>query len=78
MRHGIQEAGCQPSQAAVAQSRVLLTGAQCVQINAQILEPLPDGILLLKIDEVVFQQSSNEEFHGEIMDLLLLKADMPL
>ena len=35
-------------------------------------------IVNLQIDEIVFQQAANEKLHGEVMDLFLLEADMPL
>ena len=78
MGHRIQKTGRQAAKAAVAQSRILLAGTQLIQIDAKIAEPLPNNVLHLQIDQVVFQQTANEELHGKIMDLLLLEPNMPL
>ena len=69
---GVDEAGGQPAQAAVAKSGVPLQLIEGLQVLPQVSQALPDHLGDAEVHEVVLQQAPDEELHGEIVDLLLL------
>ena len=62
-RHGVQEAGRQTSQAAVAQRRVNLFFQQVGQVNVVFFQDLTDLLIPAKVQQVVTRQTANQEFH---------------
>ena len=76
--HGVQEAGRQTAQAAVSEAGVLFALAQRIQVDAQIVEALPDRLFDLQIDQIVPEQAADQKLHGEVVDLFLLVPDVAL
>ena len=78
-RQRIEEAGCQSSQTAVAQSRIGLLVFDGIDLEAQFLEGFLDGAVGHQVDGVVAEGAAHEEFHGHIYDCLgILIFECPL
>ena len=67
---GIQETGCQTSQAAVAQSGIRLLILKHVDIHAQLLQNFLCALVSLQVDHVIAQGTSHQELHGHIVNHL--------
>ena len=76
--HGIDEAGGQPAQAAVAESGVLLCIHQGLHVVAQLLEGLAVDPLQLQVHHRVQQRAAHQELGAQVVDELrvLLAAAM--
>ena len=74
---GIQEAGCKPSQTAVAKGRIRLLVLQGVKVDVKLLQSLPDLLFLTEIDQIVAKGTALQKLHGQIVnDLCVLFLDL--
>ncbi len=69
---GVQIAGGQTAQAAVAQTRVGLHLVQVVNVHAALLQSLGEHVLQAQIIQIVTQGGAHQELHGHIVHLLAL------
>ncbi len=70
--HGVQVAGGQTAQAAVAQGRVGLHLEDVTGFEAQMVQGLLELGQQPQVVGVLHQAPAHEEFHGQVVDLLLL------
>ncbi len=70
--HGVQVAGGQAAQAAVAQAGVGLLFKQVGCGEAQPLQRVLQGVQQPQVVGVFFQRAAHEELQGQVMDLALL------
>ena len=71
-RHGVDEAGCETAEAAVAEAGIRLLLERIRQGEVEVLQYLLHGLLDTEIHEVALEQTAHEELDGEVVDLLLL------
>ena len=76
--HGIQIAGGQTAQTAVAQTGVRLLLKEVGGGVAQVLQRLLQGIQQAEIVGVLLQRAAHEELHGQVVDLPLLVLPDPV
>ncbi len=69
---GIQEAGSQTSQTAVAQCPIRLLVLERGEIQSQLLDGLADFLMCTEVDDVVAQCPSHQELHREIIHSLVV------
>jgi len=67
-RHGIQEAGGEPAETAVAQSGVDLDVAQGVPVDAVIRKRLLAERVHFQVDDIVAEQAPDQEFERQVVD----------
>ena len=67
---GIQKAGGQSPQAAVAQPRIRLQLIQRLQLDAEFLQHPPGLLGQVQVIQGVFQRPAHEELHAQIVHLL--------
>jgi hypothetical protein len=67
---GVEEAGGEAAEAAVAETGVAFDVAQEVPGEAQLLHGLADGIVELEIDDVIAHGAADEVLHGEVVGAL--------
>ena len=72
--HGIQEAGGQPAQAAVAQRRIRFQGANRFQIQVQLAHGLGEFVHEFHIYHAISQGAADQEFQGQVVDALGMRA----
>ena len=68
----IQEAGCQASQTAVAQTCVGFQFLDVVDVDVKISESFLDDVVDPQIHQIVGEQTPDQKFHGKIIHLLFL------
>ena len=66
-RKGIQEAGRQTAQAAVAERGIRLLILHDIDINTQILQGFLHIAVRLQVDQVISQCTAHQKFHGKII-----------
>jgi hypothetical protein len=69
-RKGIQEAGCEPAQAAVAEGRIGFRLEDVGQIEAHVLGGFGADVVQAEITQVVAEKPADQEFHRQVMDFL--------
>ena len=69
---GIDEAGSQPSQSPIPQARIAFGRDDLIQVPAQVFQALATDVVHIDAQEIRFQEAADEEFDGEIIDLLNL------
>ena len=70
-RHGIQEARGKSAQTAVAQTRFRIQRQKLVELYAKLPQAVLDAVFYPCGEQVVLQQFSDEELHGEVVDALV-------
>ena len=70
--HGINEAGRQAPEAAIAKPRVRFLGKEVIDIDVDILEHIAEYFLEAKVDEIRVEQPAEQELNGKIIHLLFL------
>ena len=71
VRHGVEEAGGQSSEAAVAEAGVNLLAADDINVGAHVGERIGDDVAAAEVEQVVIEQRAEKELEGEVVDLLL-------
>ena len=69
--HRIEEASCKSSEAAVSESRIRFHIKKSIQISAHFREAFSREIAYAEVEQIVLHQLSDEEFHGEVINLLI-------
>ena len=69
---GIQKAGSQTAETAVAKTGVRLHYLDRIDVDAKIGQSVLDNVVDTKIHQIVRQQSSDQEFHGKVIHFLFL------
>ena len=69
-RHGVHEAGRQPSETAVSERGIRLQRAKLVEIDAQARKCVAHRLDHVEVGQCVEQQAANEIFDRQIADLL--------
>src|SRR5262249_7292756 len=72
--HAVHEAGGEPSETAVAESRIGLDFPQTIEINAKFAQGCARHLDQLKVAECVEKQAADQKFDREIVDPLLAFA----
>ena len=67
---GVDEAGSQPAQSPIPQTRIAFGWDDLIQIPAQIFQALATDVVHVDAQKIRFQKAADEEFDGEIIDLL--------
>ena len=70
--HRVEEACGKSAKTSVTESRVRFQTAKGIQIFSQLCHGFSYHIFYAKIYQVVFEKFSHEEFHGEVVDSLLI------
>ena len=70
--HRVDEAGGKAAEAAVAEACVWLFIERLDETEVEVLQDFLDGLFDAEIDEIRLEQAAEQEFDGEIVDLLLL------
>lgn len=69
--HGVEEAGGETAEAAVAERRVGLLALDLVEIAAHVGDGVGDEVADAEVEQVVVEQAPDEELDREIIDALL-------
>ena len=69
---GIQEAGGQAAQSAVAQTCVCLQLLDVVDVDAKVRKAFLDDVVDPQVHEIIGEETPDQKFHGKIIHLLLL------
>ena len=84
-RHRVEIAGRETSEATVAEARVRLEVTKVVPVDAEVLEGLATELVRLQVDDVVAQETSDQELERHVVDalrvltaVLLLRGDPAL
>ena len=77
-RQGVEKAGRQPSQAAVAEAGVGLVGAEALPVHVELGQRLAAVPLHLHVDDVAGQETAHQKLEGEIVDALDVVAVVAL
>lgn len=62
-RHGVEEAGCQTSQATVTQRRVSLFFQQIGEVDIVAFQRVADALVPAQVEQVVAGQTTNQKLH---------------
>ena len=77
-RHGVEEAGGETPEAAVAERGVRLVGEERAVVDAEALDDRPQPFVEPQVDDRILEQPADEEFHGKVVDpLVVLGTDLP-
>ena len=68
-RQGVDEAGSQPPQSPIPQTRIAFGRDDLIQVPAQIFQALTTDVVHIDAQEIRFQKAADEKFDGEIIDL---------
>ena len=69
-RHGIEETGGKPSQAAISQCGIRFYFAHCIEIDFQLLQRFPELRIEAQVLHAVHQRAAYQEFQRKIIDAL--------
>ena len=70
-RHGVEEAGCQTSQAAVTQRRVCLFFQQIGEVDVVAFQRVADALVPAQVEQVVAGQATNQKLHRDVVNVTL-------
>ena len=77
-RHGVEEAGGETAETAVAERGIGLVGEERAVVDAEALDDGPQPFIEPEVGDGILEQPADEEFHREVVDpLAVLGMDPP-
>ena len=71
-RHGVEEAGGETAEPAVAERGIRLVGEESAVVDAQFLDDGPQPFVEPQVGDGILEQPADEEFHREVVDPLAI------
>ena len=69
-RHGVEEAGGETAEAAVAERGIGLVGEERAVVDAEVLDDCPQPFVEPQVGDGILEQPADEEFHRQVVDPL--------